>query len=137
MGLFEDVVVNARSAANVVGKKAGQLVDISKLRLSAADVEREIAARMEALGRVVYDAKKTGVDSQALIDEGVSCIDELYEQLDVINDELAQARNKIICPKCGGTNPQEFLYCGRCGAKLVKDEPAEEPAQSSEEPKNE
>ena len=46
MGLFEDVVVNARSAANVVGKKAGQLVDISKLRLSAADVEREISARL-------------------------------------------------------------------------------------------
>lgn len=137
MGLFEDVVVNARSAANVVGKKAGQLVDISKLRLSAADVEREISGRLEALGRLVYDAKKTGVDSHALIEEGISCIDELYEQLDVINDELAQARNKIICPKCGGTNPQEFSYCGRCGAKLTKDEPEEEPAQSSEEPKDE
>ena len=40
MGLFEDVVVNARSAAGVVGKKAGQLVDISKLRISAAAFAR-------------------------------------------------------------------------------------------------
>ncbi len=133
MGLFEDVVVNARSAANVVGKKAGQLVDISKLRLSAADVEREISARLEALGRVVYDEKKTGVDAQALIEESVNCIDELYEQLDVINDELAMARNKVICPRCGSTNPQEFSYCGRCGAKLVKDEPEEEPSEPKQE----
>ena len=29
MGLFEDVVINAKSAANAVGKKAGQLVDVS------------------------------------------------------------------------------------------------------------
>ena len=33
MGLFEDVVVNAKEAVNAVGKKAGQMVDISKLRL--------------------------------------------------------------------------------------------------------
>lgn len=130
MGLFEDVVVNARSAANVVGKKAGQLVDISKLRLSAADVEREISGRLEALGRQVYDAKKTGIDSQALIDESISCIDELYEQLDVINDELALARNKVICPKCGSTNPQGFTYCGCCGAKIINEEPEEEPAST-------
>ncbi len=124
MGLFEDVVVNARSAANVVGKKAGQLVDISKLRLSAADVEREISRRLEALGRVVYDEKKTGVDSHALVEESISCIDELYEQLDVINDELALARNKVICPLgAAAPIPKALSYCGCCGAKLVKEKP--------------
>ena len=35
MGLLEDVVINAKSAVTVVGKKAGQIVDISKLRISA------------------------------------------------------------------------------------------------------
>ena len=33
MGLFEDVVLNAKTAVNAVGKKAGQFVDVSKLRL--------------------------------------------------------------------------------------------------------
>ena len=37
MGLFEDVVVNAKSAVDVVGKKASKIVDVSKLRISAAD----------------------------------------------------------------------------------------------------
>ena len=53
MGLFEDVVVNAKEAVNAVGKKAGQMVDISKLRLSAADLNNEISKRFEALGRVI------------------------------------------------------------------------------------
>lgn len=126
MGLFEDVVVNAKSAAEVVGKKAGQLVDISKLRLSAADVNREISRRLEALGRIVYDSQKSGYDPTEMVKESISCIDELYEQLDVISSELDAARNKVTCPQCGSVNPQESFYCSRCGAKLVKDEPAEE-----------
>ncbi|HIS49863.1 MAG TPA: zinc ribbon domain-containing protein [Candidatus Gallacutalibacter pullistercoris] len=134
MGLFEDVVVNAKSAANVVGKKAGQLMDISKLRLSAADVNREIAKRLEALGRTVYDAQKSGYDPAELVAESVSCIDELYEQLDVINQELAMARNKLTCQACGALNPQESIYCSRCGAKLVKEEPEEAPFEAEDVP---
>ena len=96
MGLFEDVVVNAKSAANVVGKKAGQLMDISKLRLSAADINREISRRLEALGRTVYDAQKSGYDPSELVAESVSCIDELYEQLDAIFDQLAVNDNGLL-----------------------------------------
>ena len=84
MGLFEDVVVNAKEAVNAVGKKAGQMVDISKLRLSAADLNNEISKRFEALGRVIYDAKKTGNDSADLADEGITTIDDLYEQMDAL-----------------------------------------------------
>ena len=127
MGLFEDVVVNAKSAANVVGKKAGQLVDISKLKISAADVNREISRRREAMGRTAYDADKAGYDAKELIRESISCIDELYEQLDVINEELAQARNQINCPVCGHANSIESCYCNRCGSKLTKDPEPEKP----------
>ena len=35
MGIFDDVVVNAKSAAQTVGKMAGQFVDMSKLRRPA------------------------------------------------------------------------------------------------------
>lgn len=101
-------------------------MDISKLRLSAADVNREISRRLEALGRIVYDSQKSGYDPTEMVKESISCIDELYEQLDVISSELDAARNKVTCPQCGSVNPQESFYCSRCGAKLVKDEPADE-----------
>ena len=50
MGLFEDVVINAKSAANAVGKKAGQLVDVSKLKISAAELNNEINKKYEQGG---------------------------------------------------------------------------------------
>ena len=131
MGLFEDVVVNAKSAANVVGKKAGQLVDVSKLKISAADLNNEIGKRFEALGRILYNAKKNGTDASAMVEENITAIDDLYEQLAAINQQLTQLRNKTMCKACGEENPQDAVYCNRCGKKLAEEEqkPDEEPQE--------
>ncbi len=118
MGIFEDVVVNAKSAVNAVGKKAGIMVDISKLRISAADLNREIAERYQTLGSIVYDSQKTGNSVQELIEENVAVIDELYDQLDLINSQLLEFRNKVICKSCGRENPQDAFFCSYCGTRL-------------------
>jgi len=121
MGLFEDVVVNAKSAVNVVGKKAGQIVDVSKLRINAADLNNEISRRYESLGRTVYEAKKTDNDSSDLVSECIIAIDDLYEQLDAVNEQLVAMRAKLICKGCGQENPQDADYCSKCGHKLSDD----------------
>ena len=57
MGIFDDVVVNAKSAAQTVGKMAGQFVDMSKLRINMAELNGEITKRYQGLGRFIYEAK--------------------------------------------------------------------------------
>jgi hypothetical protein len=121
MGLFEDVVVNARTAANVVGKKASQIVDVSKLRISAADLNNDISKRFEAIGRKVYDAEKAGKDPMESMEESVSGIDELYEQLEAVNEQIAAARARQVCRNCGEENAQGAAYCSKCGHKLSED----------------
>ena len=59
MGVLEDVVINAKSAAETVSKEAGRLVDISRLRFSAAEIQKEISKKLENLGRIVYDSHKS------------------------------------------------------------------------------
>ncbi len=121
MGMFEDVVVNTKSVVNVVGKKAGQIVDISKLRISAADLNNDISKRFEILGRMAYDAKKTGNESNDTVNECIAAIDDLYEQLDAVNDQLTQLKNKTVCKSCGAENPQGASFCNRCGSKFDKE----------------
>ena len=121
MGLFEDVVVNARTAVNVVGKKASKIVDLSKLRISATDLNNEISKRFEAMGRTIYDSKKSGNDASDLIAESITAVDELYEQLDAVNDQLAAAHAKLVCKNCGQENPQGSTFCCKCGQKLTED----------------
>ncbi len=55
MGILDDVVINAKSVAEAVGRKAGQLVDVSKLHVSAAEVNAEITKRYQTLGQYVYE----------------------------------------------------------------------------------
>ncbi|MCI1982301.1 MAG: zinc ribbon domain-containing protein [Oscillospiraceae bacterium] len=121
MGLLDDVIVNAKTAADVVGKKASQFADVSKLRISAADLNNEISKRFESLGRAVYEAKKTGSDVSDLVAENVESIDGLYEQLDAVNAQLASARERVICKNCGQENTQDALYCSRCGHRLSEE----------------
>lgn len=134
MGLLEDVMFNAKAAVNAVGQKAGQIVDVSKLRINAADLNNEISKRFESLGRVVYDARKTENSSQDLIEECIAVIEDLYEQLDDLNEQIAVVKNRIKCKSCGYENVQEAVYCSRCGARLVIEAEPVEPQNEEKDP---
>jgi len=121
MGILEDVVINAKTAANVVGKKAGEFVDVSKLRINAADLNNEINKKFQALGRLVYSEKKEKGETQALQNECVDAIADLYEQLDAINAQLVAMRHRKVCQNCKKENPQEAVYCSACGTLLDKE----------------
>ena len=60
MGILEDVLLNARTAVDAVGKKAGSVIDMSKLTIAAADLKSEINKKYEILGRVTFESKTTG-----------------------------------------------------------------------------
>ena len=127
MGMLDDMIVNAKSTANAVGKKASQLVDISKLRINAADLGAEISKKFEQLGHAVYDAHKSGSDAGQAVAEASAEIDELEEQLEAVNSQLAAAHEKKVCHFCGQENAQEATYCSRCGRKLSNDKAEDVP----------
>jgi hypothetical protein len=124
MGILDDVVLNAKSVAASVGKKAGQLVDLSKLKLSAADIESDITKKFQTLGKLVYSAAQdkslaSGID--AVIEE----IHDLYEQLETVEAQINLMRNKKACPACKKINDADAVYCNACGALLPVQEKEE------------
>lgn len=132
MGIFDDVVTNAKSAAEAVGKKAGQLVDASKLRISLAELGGEIGKRYEALGQYVYDACRDSLANDAEATGMMAELDELKAQHAAVTKELSEKQNKVICPSCGKQSPVGAQYCSFCGTKLVQEAPACECAETEE-----
>lgn len=126
MGVLDDVIVNAKSAADAVGKTASKLVDISKLRISAADLNAEIGKKYESLGRAVYDAQKAGDSPAQSVSEIITAIDDLREQLEAVNVQLSSARQKTVCSFCGHENAPDAAFCSKCGHKLAEEHSAEE-----------
>lgn len=136
MGILDDVVINARSAAEAVGKKAGQLVDASKLRFSVAEVSAELSKRYEALGQYIYENCREQLAGDPEVVGKLSEIDELKAQHAALTKELTDKQNKTVCPTCGKQSANTVRFCSNCGPQLIADEQPAQPApETPEEPK--
>lgn len=140
MGILDDVVINAKSAAQTVGKMAGQFVDMSKLRINLSELNGEISRRYQELGQFIYEAKKAGSADEAELEEKVAGIDDLYTLLTAVSAQLSALQNKVTCPCCGKQMEMEATFCSHCGMKLGADAapaapeaPAEAPAEAAAE----
>lgn len=129
MGIFDDLLVNAKSAANTVGKKAGDLVDVSKLKISSAEASADIAKLYQAIGEYVVTNLRDKVAEDPELAGKIAEVDGLQEKVEVIQKALADKKNKTICDKCGTENDNTASFCHNCGEKLP-----EPPAPEVEEP---
>ena len=123
--IFDDVVVNAKTAASAVSKKAAIVYDASKHKITAAEMRGEINKKLKELGKYTYKARVYNSDMDEQIDGVIAEIKELKENLDIINAHLDEITNQKKCPQCEAKIPKNSVYCNICGTKL---EEAEEDA---------
>lgn len=119
MGILEDVLLNARTAVDTVGKKAGKVIDMSKLTLSAADIKSELSKKYEMLGRITFEAQTTDKDYTKSIADIVAKIINLKAELESVNEALASGKSKAKCSACGSYNDKGAIFCSKCGTKIV------------------
>lgn len=124
MAILDDVVVNAKSAAAAVSKKAGKFYDLSKLRISAAGLRGELNKKYTALGESVYNN-----DPQTTIDEIKEEITEIKQSIADIEKIIASISNTAFCAACGEKLPKSARFCLTCGNPVTKsaENPSDEP----------
>lgn len=135
MGIFDDVMFNAKTAASAVGKKAEKIFDLSKLKYAAAGLNNDISKKKEQLGDFVYESSKDGVIDKKVLAEKIAEINELEENLAATKELIIAAKNKKLCKSCGSENEKGAIFCSKCGGKLsddVEEEPASDTASEDE-----
>ena len=53
-------------------------------------------------------------------------INEKYDELDEVNEQLSKMSNKTFCTRCGEPNPKTAGFCSQCGEKLVHEVPQDD-----------
>lgn len=118
MSIIEDVLLNARSAVDTVGKKAGKVIDVSKLKFAAVDLKNDISHKYQVLGRIAFEEATIGGDYSDTKEELIDNIVELKAQLDTVNEMLQKSKQKIKCSSCGSYNSKGAVFCNKCGERL-------------------
>ena len=118
MGLFENAVNTARSAAKTVGKKAEEGLDLSRNKLSISELENKLEASYASLGMLYYNYLENGTTDpekeQALVRE----IDGIHAAVRELKENINEMRNRVTCPACAAANDPQAVFCSQCGARL-------------------
>ena len=116
MAIFDDVVVNAKTAASAVSKKAGELYDLSKLRITLASLRSDLEKQYQALGEAVYSEAP---DEE--VDVIKAEIAEVKQNILDVEKILSASRNYVKCPQCGQKLNKNASFCYTCGAAIPKE----------------
>lgn len=118
MAIFEDMLSRAKVLAEVAGKKTGEMVENTKVKMEIAQIQREVASLYEGLGRLVYDGRKSGESVEDMVEACVAHLDEQNAYLEELQDRLLESKSAVRCAACGTVNDDSARFCNHCGQSL-------------------
>ena len=118
MGFFEDAAVKAKDVFDVAVEKTTDVISEQKIRYNIAKINSKIAKDYEMLGRLYHDSKKSGEDNEDAANALIAGIESKQAEVSELEDQLAAAKNMIICDNCGAKNAFDASFCQKCGKQF-------------------
>ncbi|HIT18060.1 MAG TPA: hypothetical protein IAB57_00410 [Candidatus Fimivivens faecavium] len=127
---FEDLGKKIGEIVSTTAQKAGDQVQITKLNIDIAGIEKEIDGVYMAIGRYCYTQSEKGMPTTPEIEEYCADINRLKEQIQTIREQIGELREESRkAEKDGGIDAEFSEVPPAC------DGAAEEPKPETEEPK--
>lgn len=120
MSQIDELFGKALNMADAAGKKTGELVEVSRLKLSLAKLNTSIDEEYKNLGKIVYEMRSIEKADTHAVDEICEKIVVLREKIKQLEQQIAILTNTNLCECCKNSNPSCALFCSKCGAKIDK-----------------
>ena len=98
--------------------KSSSMVDQTKLNFAVRELETKMNDAYTFIGKYVYEQAKKGAEFTGEVAEKCTLIKECEERIMELKREIAQAKNAVLCHRCGHYVPSSSTYCPECGEKL-------------------
>ena len=119
MKTWEELVYEAKRLAAAAGRKVTDAADLAKMKYKITENDKAIEATMEALGRLLYDSRKSETAlNEETVTELMTQVDELNADNARLQAEIDNSRGKRTCAACGAVNEESAVYCNKCGHQL-------------------
>ena len=120
-GSASGVADAARSGMAAMSVKAGDAIACAKLHRAINDLEDEIDLQLCDIGRLVYATHIGNPSDSDEIQQILTYVDGLYEEIAAHEEELERLQGSRICGVCGAVNAPENVYCQDCGSPFPAD----------------
>lgn len=123
---WEDLSKRIGETAESVSNKAGEAVEIQKLKSQIRALERGTEEDLIDLGQMVYEYFEAGnlVGSEA---EGLcEAIRSRKQSIADYEKRIIAVRGEFSCKNCGKTISNKMAYCPYCGEKMEAEATAED-----------
>jgi len=130
MSIWEEIQQELTKAADITLKEAGKLTDTARQKLDEKILTNHIGKLYGEIGRLCYDAHRTGADHSKEIAAVCSKIDNLNEKLANVKAGNSASRIQHYCYMCGSELPIDADTCPKCGEKQFD---AEETAETADD----
>ncbi len=127
MSKIDELFNKAKAVANAAGKKTGEMVETSKLKLQVVQINSDIDKIYKRIGELTYSQARNHIDAHREIEDAMAEIDKMYQEVEDLNIKINNSQQIIKCGNCGAANPIESIFCSRCG-KSLNDENNSAPA---------
>ena len=116
---FDGLINKAKTIASATGKKATEIVEVSKMKLQVVQINNDIDKLYKKIGELTYGKIKNNINSDEQINGISNQIDELFEQISELNAKISEAEQTVKCTNCGALNSKDSIFCSRCGKSLI------------------
>ena len=117
---FENLRQTLTETAEVVGKKAEDLVEIQKLHSRIRTAQRNVETDYKKIGEIIYQRYIEGELPGQELELICEMIMEQQKEIAGCKEELASKRGQVVCAACGNGNPKDAAFCMHCGAVMPK-----------------
>lgn len=122
MGTFwEDLGKKFGETAETVTNKAGEVVEIQKIKNQIRALERGNESDYADLGRMVYEQFKKGESMSVEADGLCEAIQSREESIGEYERQIIDVKGDFACSSCGKTVAKGMAYCPYCGEKTPED----------------
>lgn len=118
MDAFEKTVQKAKDAFDIAVNKTGEFVNVSKLKISVANLNGKLEKAYAALGKIQFNTLKEADIENAEVSAAVIEIKHIRSEIKQLLKEIDSVEGKITCPKCGSKAPAKSAFCNKCGERF-------------------
>ncbi|WP_285823844.1 zinc ribbon domain-containing protein [Schaedlerella arabinosiphila] len=132
---LEDLGKRLGETAESMTNKAGEAMEIQKLKSQIRTLERENDSDLAELGLAVYDQFKAGTEVGEEAAGLCEAIQSREESIAECLQKISDVKGDSQCEDCGKTVGKGMSYCPFCGHKMpeIVEEAAQEFAEAAEE----